>query len=494
MLGEVLSFSVHSDLIDKVTIVASEALKSGAAMTGVQSRLIHDLLRASDGEGLLASAVTQSDIEGHPFQGPIRRLRDLLRSAPDNTLALLDYAQLQAAVGKLDAAERAIRTALALSPNSRIVLRTAARYFVHAQKADLAHRILRQHTRTLSDPWLMASEIAVAGVAESTGYFLSKGKRFLQERRDFPSAHLTELAGVVADAELAAGNLKRAREAQRKALLAPNDNVVAQAVERERDFGIQLEGPQIDKALAKSNEALVLQGWAQLTPELVERHAKAWHQEEPFSSRPVQMLTTLYAQSGELDQALRWIRAGLLADAHDGGLLINLAFTQARMGQIPEAVTTLRKLRHLRTTDIEPFIRATEGLIAYQQHSFDAGDTLYDEAVALFEEAQKPGTAAYCRLNQAYSAIEYQHPNKDELVRKANSAFAAHPTLDSAMLLMVRNAPGILDVNLEEEEKRLLRQWVFDPAANTLTEKQGVTRIGASPLLILDPKGSSAKH
>jgi tetratricopeptide (TPR) repeat protein len=489
LLGEVLSFSVHHNLVNKVIDFGQEALQSGAAVTGVQARLIHDLgMEGGTPELPFNEALLVSGKEVHPFQSQIRRLRALLRSAPDNPFALLDYAQLQAAVGKLESAKRALRTALSLAPNNRIVIRTAARFFVHVKQPDFAHYIIRRHSRTPFDPWLMASEIALADAAGIESSFLLKGKRLLLEQTKFSPAHLSELAGVVAVSELAVGNLKRAREAQRKALLVPNDNVIAQAIDQERFFGIQLDTPQVVKALAESSEALVLQAWARVMPKIVEQHAQAWHTEEPFSSRPIQMLTTLYAYKGELELAILWIKAGLLADPNDLGLLINLAFVQARLGQIAEAEVTIRKLRSLDLKFSEPFTKATEGLIAYQQHRFEAGDKLYDWAVLLFEKSSKPGLAAYCRLNQVFSALDYQHPGVNEIMRKANDAHTAHPTLDSAMLIKLRTAPDIADIKNVPQEMRRLSQWMYDPTTNTLTERTGITAVGAKPLVILERK------
>ncbi|GAI55051.1 unnamed protein product, partial [marine sediment metagenome] len=75
-------------------------------------------------------------------------MRELLRVAPDNAFALLDYAQLLTALGKLKAAEKTLRTALSVSPDNRTVLRTIARFYVHQGKPDIAHDIVRRHKRT----------------------------------------------------------------------------------------------------------------------------------------------------------------------------------------------------------------------------------------------------------------------------------------------------------------------------------------------------------
>lgn len=486
VLGDVLSFSVHPELQDLVLNVGKEAIRIGAPVTKVQSMLIRDLDKGPDAAAVLPDVSMDRIGTIHPFQEPIRRLRALLRTAPDNALALLDYAQFQSAIGKLTSAERSLRVALNLAPNNRTVIRTAARFFVHANKPELAHQLIRRHQRTAGDPWLMASEIALADAAGVESTFLSKGKRFLHEQTRYPNAHLTELAGVIASQELFSGNLKKAREAQRKALLAPNDNMIAQAVELQQYFGIALEGPQITAALSRSSEALVLQSWASMKPEGVERHAQDWHAEEPFSSRPIQMLSTLYAFRGEHDLAIRWIEAGLLADATDRGLLINLAFVQACMGQSERAAATIRKLRHLYGKNIEPYAKATEGLIEYTQGRYESGDRLYDEAVSLFEQANQPGVAAYCRVNQALAVIDCEHPLATEIVNKASASLRESPSFDSSMLLRIRTVPNLDIGEVVQQEQRHLGQWIFDSTSNTLTHKPGITAVGAKAIVLLN--------
>lgn len=493
MLGEVLSFSVDPSLLSKVVEIGYEALSAGSPTTSIQEALIHGLGKVQSGPNLAPAVTRDDDGLSHPFQHRIRKLRSLLRVAPDNALALLDFAQLQAAVGKNQAAERSLRTALSLAPANRTVLRTLARFLVHAGRPDEGHRLLRQHERTPSDPWLMASEIALADAAETTAAFLGKGKRLLQDKGLWHPAHSTELAGVVAMAELSSGNLKRAREAQRKALLAPNDNVVAQAVDFESAFGIALDTPPVTRAITAANEAMLLQAWSVGAPDLVEKHALAWHAEEPFSSRPIQMLTALYAFRGEFESAARWAKAGLLTDPGDRGLLINLSYTLAKWGETAKAEEAVRRLRHLHQRTTEPFALATDGLIAYQRRNFEGGDSLYDAAVLLFEQAHQPGMAAYCRINQALSALDCHHPKLEEILDKANIAFRKHPSRDSLMLLRTRSISGIdAEINRPKELRRV-SQWVFDPISNTLTEVPGVTPVGVSGIVVLGDKDKKKK-
>lgn len=491
ILGEILSFSVDGTLREKVIAVGYEALDKGVAVTPVQSLLIHDLGKAHDRGDVFTPAPLGPVENAYPFQEPIQRLRALLKYSPDNSLALLDYAQLQTALGKIRTAERALRTALTLSPNNRTVLRTLARFYVHTQRPDVAHQLIKRHARTPEDPWLMASEIALADAAETNSIFLGKARRFLIDNKKFPDAHLTELTGNIAISELISGNLKKARESQRRALLAPNDNVIAQAIDFQRQFGVELAGKSIIQAIDSSAEALLLKAWNEVDPIGIEQHAVAWHSQEPFSSRPIQLLSTLYVYRGSHNAALKWIEAGLRTDPNDKGLLINLAFLYADQGDELRANLALRRLRYLYGKEVEPFANATEGLLAYQFQRFSEGDSLYERAVNEFNKRNDAALGAFCRLNQAFLAVERSHPSSTDLVKNAISDVQTHQSLDSRLLLKIKFPEQKSWTDEENKDLRRLSQWVFDPQTNTLIEKPGVTSKNAPALVLPSRKVES---
>ena len=484
-LGDVLSFSVHRELIPRILEVGAEARKLSAAMTPVQSLLMDELNRTDGDMNQLAASVLDISLEAHPFQQSIRRLRSLLRSRPDSALALLDMAQLQSAMGKSKAAERSILTALNLAPNNRTVIRTAARYWVHAGNAERAHQMLRRHQRTHADPWLMASEIAIADLIGTPSIFLSKGRRFLIDNKSFNNAHLTELSGAIAAEELKSGSLKKARDAQRKALLAPNDNMISQAVENLQLFNIVLEGPQIERALANSHEAQLLKAWVDRKPDLAEIHAKAWHGEEPFSSRPIQFLSLLYLYRGEYEKSEQWLTAGLVADPQDRGLQVNLAFLKAHAGQEDQVLAILRKLHTHYPEESEGYARAITGLLKYSQGHFEVGDRMYGDAVLHFEQTRRLDLASHCRLFQALCALDFNHPHVTEIVKLAQTALQIARSPDSLMLIDIRSAPDFqAKLPLDDHRMRRMTQLVFDPDKNTLTVKEGLTAAGAKAVVV----------
>lgn len=476
VLGDVLSFTVHPELHDQAIRIGEDAIRVGAKVTQTQINLIRDI---RDEPMIIRSGAH------HPFQQPIQKLRAILRNTPDNPLALLDYAQFQLAVGKQGAAERALLTALSLSPNNRIILRTMARFLVHVNKADQAHRLISRHACTPHDPWLMASEIALSSAANSKSRFIMPGRHYIKTRLDIRPEQITELAGAVAIEELHSGHMKRAREFQMRALFSPNDNVIAQAVMCKDEFGIDYNTLVATQMLQSSSEALTLQAMIEFKPELMIQHAANWHDEEPFSSRPTGLLAMTYASTGDFGIALQWAQAGLLANLNDPGLLTTLAYILAQTGQATQSRAVMQKLLRISTV-YGPYCLATAGLIEYSHGHYERGDALYEGAKMEFIKSKRHDLSTFCLVNQAISAADYNHPESSRIIASAQIAMSSHPSADAILLLKTRSNITLFEMHRENKKQRRMSQWIFDQDSNTLTKKWGLTALGAQPLIILN--------
>jgi len=477
-LGDVISFTPDEELRPVVAAILEEAVRLGHAVSDTQKSIFSDVRE---------QVLHLNDIHpGHQLavQSRVAKLRKELLIAPDNILALLDMAQLQLAAGKQEAAKRHLFTALNLVPNGRIVLRTAARFFVHQGEPDRAHALITRHPAAKEDPWLMASEIALAQVAERSSVLLSSARRILRTSKR-PTRQLAELAGAVANREILNGSFKEARVLLRRALEQPTDNVVAQAMIDGRLIGLKLDEPAILRAVSQSAEAQLLQSWMTGDEAASELHALWWHAEEPFSSRPLQFLTTLYSLQGEYTKALEWVERGLIADPSDPGLISNLCFTQAAVGKVVAADMTIKRARSIGVVGFEPFFKATEGLIALRREQFDLARTLYREAEEIFMKTDRESLAALCVAHYAKFASEVGVPNADVLRQEAQEKVDKAPTIDGRIMLS-RLVDQPVRIPVDDEEQRRLSQWVFDPTSNTLTHKLGVTAKGA-PAIIVKP-------
>ena len=329
----------------------------------------------------------------------------------------------------------------------------------------------------------MASEIALADVAGVQSSMASQGLRLIKEAQAQPR-HLAEVAGALANSEMMAGRFKEARQLLRKALLHPTDNIIAQAVMDGARMGFELDEPTVTKAVKRSSEAQLLQAWQNRDEAGAERHALQWHAEEPFSSRPIQFLTTLYSLQSKYEKSLGWVRRGLIADPSDEGLIANLAFAKAAVGDIQRAEVAINRIKD---ANLAPYLKATEGLIALKRSDFAKAETLYREAEKNFNKVSRPDLAALAIAYYAKFAVESDAPDSARIRAEAEAKFSKAQSIDG-YLLMSHLVPSTPAIPIDDEPKRRLTQWVFDSDSNTLTERPGVTAKGAPAIVLASRK------
>jgi tetratricopeptide (TPR) repeat protein len=479
-LGDLLTFTADPALKPKVIDLIRKAVDSGFILGAVQKAFFNQLMERED---IASQSTTLAN------RRRVADLRKILRADPANPLVLLDLAQHQVSSGNGQRAERTVKTALSLSPDSRLVLRTLARLNVHLDKSDKktekvsdALRLIGKHRRTPNDPWLMATEIALSEVAGVGSKFANKGIKFLKDNKA-STGEISELACAIGSLELQAGSLKRAREFFRLALIQPNDNVLAQAVTEQGNLGIEIASSSAQReAVGVAQEAQTLLAWNALRVEEAQDHASLWHDEEPFSSRPLHFLTTLYAVQCDYENAEAFARQGLVADPNDAGLLTNLSYALANSGNYEEAKLILRRLLRIAPARYEPIALATYGLISMKQGDFEAGDQFYMAAMGGFRERKDLNLEAMCYAYYARAARDTGHPNRDLIESSAKELYRAHPSADGALVL------GRLDSGVRPPEldagMRKLTSWIFDEKTNSLIPKHEVGERGGPALTV----------
>lgn len=482
-LGDILSYSIDPALRSIIVDLVRNDRACRDAATVSQAHFLQQLTADDDAD---SSSLNLDDLRrtlglcNPAIKQEVSTLRRILNANPANPLALLDLAQFQLTSGHTKQAKRSVLTALSLSPNNRTALRTMARLLVHEREFEKAHSLIRMHARTGSDPWLMATEIALAEVAETPSKFAKIGFKFARDKMA-NNAHLSELAGALGGADLQAGNVKRARDMFRLALLAPNDNVVAQAVTHQPLLGLDLSAPTQQLAVMSAHEARTLLAWEQLDSENAELHALVWHAEEPFSSRPLQFLTTIYAARRDYSSSAILARRGLVSDPRDAALLSNLAYVSACDGKTDEAEKLLVQLMALKDPQYTGVLLATAGLIVMQQGSWTEADKFYETAMRTFRERREFVREALCCAYFARSASDTDHPNRSSILARAEAMYKQHPSPDAAIVLKLLNP----DIQPKEhfEGPRRLSQWVFDFKNESLIQVHGITDPGAPALI-----------
>jgi hypothetical protein len=92
----------------------------------------------------------------------IHESRRRLHFNPHDASEWVDLARAYTIAGVDEKGRRAIRIALNLAPENRFVLRSSSRFYIHVGETEEAHRLLARSNRLRTDPWLLASEIAIA--------------------------------------------------------------------------------------------------------------------------------------------------------------------------------------------------------------------------------------------------------------------------------------------------------------------------------------------
>lgn len=472
-LADLLSFSVDGALRGVLADAARAALKhSGAPRT--MKLVAQEIFE----EGCSVKRVWRNE----PITVEVRTLRALLREAPNDTVALVDLAQHHLSQNKSRAAERALLTAYQISPRSVYVVRAFARFWIHRGRPDRAHALIKSSGLAAYDPWVMASEIAIAQAAGGHSIQLRKAQRALATKLYTPT-DISELAGAVAGFEITNGNFREARKLFRLALEHPNDNVLAQAITNQQYLGIEVDEQIIKRAPNGVFEGRALNAMLLGKFEEAAGYTASWSEEESFSSRPRMLQSYFFGALGEYQKSLSAAEAGLLSDPKDDGLRANRAYALAGLERFTEAEAELKLLEAKDAPQQRPSVLATRGMVFMLQGQADEGIRLYEAAVVELEKAKAEEQVSDCLAFMARTAFRADIEQRDAVLARANERFALKPS-PAASVILKSMQQTVADVAAPELRK--IVQWEWDPTSNTLSQRKELTRIGAPGFVVAD--------
>ena len=403
--------------------------------------------------GVVDAARGQDEPEEAPavaLSERVRSLRSRLVRHPRDAIAWIDIAYVFGLLGSTQRAERCLRTAIALAPNSRIVLRALARFFAHREDPDTALWFLRRSDSLRHDPWLLAADISIA---ETFGKRAPHAKSAIQlvDKMDTHPLNKTELLGALSTLEFRhSANQKRARRWLREALLHPNENTLAQAEHLVNTLGIGIDighGTALFDFEARSVRAFR----ARAFEEAIE-NTKKWAEYQPLSSRP--LLFGSYIQSvlmNDNKSAIEFIRSARGYSTYSDPMVINnLAFFLASEGRIEEASQELRRLARMEVnTDDEACVTATRGLIAFRSQKPDLGHQEYERAAAYFRRRHEFGRLALALIFWGRELIRMRDRKGVELFKEV-SGLARKYALSDARVSAGRTLRSVaLSVGIE---------------------------------------------
>ena len=379
--------------------------------------------------------------------------RQRTRMYPENALAWVELALCEVIEGRDRSAVRAMNVALQLAPGNRHVVRSASRLFVHLDDKERAYNTVAKNGSTASDPWLIAAEIAIAGLVDRSPRFVKQGRRLL-ERGGYHPRQITELAGALGMLEFNAGRGKKARELFLLSLIDPTGNTLA-----------QIEWMAYMKML-NLNEQYKMEKWHETDEAMAYRFGRVgemtkvpdvcrkWLVTEPFAGRPYVVASTALTLVRDWRGVVEFAEAGLRMHPTVGQLLNNHAFALAHLGKLQEALGALAKVGDgdKRSTLIAT---ANRGLVTMRMSKPQLGRRLYLEAISGF---QKEGWERLSDVAKIYFARE-----------------AAIAGLEDAekLVKMATDSNRRLDWNLHDHVLEEARQHLRDrnPVASRRIEK-----------------------
>lgn len=319
----------------------------------------------------------------------IHELKRKLIVNPYNPINWIDIARYYSILGQDKKAERAIRNALFLAPENRFILRSIARFFVHIGDIEFAHDIIRKSELTKYDPWLLATEIAVATLRGRNSRFSKLGFR-LVESGTFDPFNTSELASSLASLELKNASLKKSKKLFDQSLIKPNDNSLAQAEwASQEEKNLMIVYPEKFN-LINSFEALardfVEQGKWQESID----YSKKWFFDMPFSRMPVLFGNEIASSKlKDHNQAVEVAKLGLLSHPNDAHLINNIIYSLCLQNKVEEAEKYFDKLKKEDINcrnDAGICLTATKGLYMIRKGFPEIGREYYLESMKIAKE------------------------------------------------------------------------------------------------------------
>jgi tetratricopeptide (TPR) repeat protein len=372
--------------------------------------------------------------------GKLTRWRHRTKLYPRDPVAWVEVALAQTNLGKIKKAKRAIQVAMQLAPNNRYVLRSAARFFLHAREADRAYSIIAKNAATPRDPWLIATELALAEAIDRDPKFYAHGRRLLDDQ--LLPRQTTELAGSMATKELIEGNRKKARRLFVSSMTDPNANALAQAEWASPNFGIELVSSTLLRTVDEADEARAFHLYREGHFAEVFVECEAWSQSEPYSIRPKELAATTANILSDFPKALEQIESAKQTGRTSFSLETSKAYALACIGKTAESEQVLDKLPSSTPQWFLNIAAANRGLIAFRRGQVEAGKSRYQEAIEGFGKLNNPAMAL---LAKAYFARECAYagdPKALTLIEEIRPAVKA--STSNALKLVFEKADALL--------------------------------------------------
>lgn len=362
--------------------------------------------------------------------------RLLLNSNPNNALLWLDQAYCYFLIGQDELVDKCITMALRLNNSNAFILRSAASFYNHLREPDKALKILRMSDYAKVDPQIIAADISIANA--------NRINTRIKKRITLDiSPKSAELFAVYSTLESASGNKKNAKKMMQKALCFPNENIIAQKVSLEKQFGsFSISTPE---NIPCEFEAKAKLYYYQGNYEQSEKESYNWFFFQPFSVEAATFNSSLnLTYTKDYKRALQVLELADRINANNPSIKNNYAYCLAKLG---DCLNARKQLDSVNYSSIDEYMKnlliATDGFICYKTGERERGISLYKEAIEGFSSLSNP----FCVSKATYilGSLEYEDNIEigKELISKAFS-IAEKNNIDYLMTIIRKDGLVVL--------------------------------------------------
>lgn len=400
---------LHSDQCSPIALDVANSIISEK-----NKPIIRDPEKEPTFEELASGLIVKLDDEEVKTKAQVGLLRKKLQEECYNPIAYCELARCYANLNLDDKAKKYMDYAVFLAPHSRYISRCAARFYIHYNEWDRARYVLIKNGFINSDPWIMASEIAVETVRDKTSKFIKKGK-LLVSSGDFSAFSCSELSFAICEVEMGSGKHKEARKMIDKGLRSPNDNSLAQAeFYAKKDKSLILD-MSLYKDMAYKYEADARNAYVEGKYKDAFISSLRWMLDYRFEHRPIGFafdISCVYLK--EYDYAANILKRYLKLEPNDPSAINNIVYALGLSDKIDEAEAYLRRI-NIKNYSMENTVNsislvATCGLLYYRRGMIEDGRRLYNDAIMMAKRKQSKELAAKARLNMIREEV---HASKD---------------------------------------------------------------------------------
>jgi tetratricopeptide (TPR) repeat protein len=372
---------------------AIDAANYALEITPSTNLLVRELAQHILDPTSLGSTQVPKVADGDQARQTTARLKRIVREYPFVPLAWSDLSLCYAILGHTEKTKRAMQVAIALGSQNNLILRSAARCFMHIGEPDRAIALLQDSGIWSTDPWIASAEIAISEGMGVQSRSLKIGRSLVDD--DNLSIHSrSELAACLGTLEIRSGSVRRAKSLMQKALREPTENALAQAEWMSTHLGIEVRSNTFTVPAPYEAHARHYYRIKDFRTSL--SASKEWGRFQPFSSRPFAFASYLASVCLEDDALAIQILKGTSLPLRGSPLLANnLAFALARQNRLAEAIRTINTIDVNGITDRERFtLSATKGLISFRSGQVEDARKLYQQTVKGFDRIRESRSAA----------------------------------------------------------------------------------------------------